>query len=814
MATSKNKNILCRVYKHLSFEGNRYYDVFFPLYEYNSSAASLETIDKDAYEDTVYRSGITIWDTYDDNSKFYNGQYRLLQYDPSKIEYINGYARLSNHFISDLSFSVRHLFFLDEDRKKDPKTTIASIFADIEVVYRSNKNIEDGIVVDLVKEDNSIELHTAKIVGEFVHNADKRNPEYREYRKNQEHLWEKDENVVIVKVGGVYEESQPVLPSSSEQETGLNENAVIEWLENRDHIDETKTIVQLILESHPELKAEVISALSDKERDQLQENYNNELETRKRIEKENETLKDENEKFQKIYGSIQDLEEKEKQAKRSFDETERNRKNKQNELENVSKSLDRIKNENTKEEEKAKRIKETGDAYINQLTERAKKPVSVIADSLLQDKVVSLVQHAINNSEDEQKNGTENGYQRAISSIAYTRVKEIPSGKSIVDMIYSDIKRCRNSYEPEQIYNIMLCTMLGFITVFSGNPGTGKTSMCNIVAKVLGLKDAGSKREEILSCHIDTRRFIHIQVERGWTTKRDWIGYYNPLTKEFDRSNSMVFDALNILDYEAENKSDTILPSLMLLDEANLSPMEHYWGEFIDACDKVCDGHESTINLGDNYVYRIPENLRFVATINNDHTTEALSPRLIDRAWIIRLPDNISPSPDDCDPDNMGIMTPYTWKSIRDAFIPTSDELSSYHLSTGSKIIYDCLKDWIKGKARPATVASKLEKGAVIPVTADISPRIDKAIIRYCASAAKISKNDGKNKRMPELMALDYAISQRILPHVIGNGPEFGQNLHEIAEWCRNNSLHQCQKILEVIEKKGRANMHYYRFFG
>lgn len=43
------------------------------------------------------------------------------------------------------------------------------------------------------------------------------------------------------------------------------------------------------------------------------------------------------------------------------------------------------------------------------------------------------------------------------------------------------------------------------------------------------------------------------------------------------------------------------------------------------------------VSLGEDYTYPIPNTLRFVATINLDHTTEILSPRLIDRAWIIKL---------------------------------------------------------------------------------------------------------------------------------------------------------------------------------
>ena len=56
----------------------------------------------------------------------------------------------------------------------------------------------------------------------------------------------------------------------------------------------------------------------------------------------------------------------------------------------------------------------------------------------------------------------------------------------------------------------------------------------------------------------------------------------------------------------------------------------------MNACDDL--NENSTIDLGEDYIFRIPDELRFLATINNDHTTESLSPRLIDRAWVVRLP--------------------------------------------------------------------------------------------------------------------------------------------------------------------------------
>jgi len=81
-----------------------------------------------------------------------------------------------------------------------------------------------------------------------------------------------------------------------------------------------------------------------------------------------------------------------------------------------------------------------------------------------------------------------------------------------------------------------------------------------------------------------------------------------------------------------EPSDDTVNSmAYVLLDEANLSPIEHYWSAFFGMTDS--DGTRS-LTLGMEQV-RVPDYLRFLATINHDGTTEPLSPRTIDRAPFI-----------------------------------------------------------------------------------------------------------------------------------------------------------------------------------
>ncbi|MFI3174324.1 MAG: ATP-binding protein [Bacillota bacterium] len=158
------------------------------------------------------------------------------------------------------------------------------------------------------------------------------------------------------------------------------------------------------------------------------------------------------------------------------------------------------------------------------------------------------------------------------------------------------------------IINVLLCLSQGFLTILAGEPGTGKTSLIKIIATILGLN------------HKKYKRYIEIPVGRGWTSKRDFIGYYNPLSKIFESSNKEVVKGLESLNLEVVDNSCKH-PFIMLLDEANLSPMEYYWSDFMGLCDDFKKQNRS-IELSNNKELKISNNLRFVATINIDHTTE------------------------------------------------------------------------------------------------------------------------------------------------------------------------------------------------
>lgn len=341
--------------------------------------------------------------------------------------------------------------------------------------------------------------------------------------------------------------------------------------------------------------------------------------------------------------------------------------------------------------------------------------------------------------------------------------------------IVCEIKKLRD-YTEDDIINIFASIYTGFITIFSGKPGTGKTSICNIISKVLGMDNFGTHN------NVNLNRFVPISVERGWTSKKDLLGYYNPLTKAFDKSNKHLFDALSIQNQEVKEGVNRF-PVFVLLDEANLSPMEYYWGDFMKIADFDNDV-SSDLNLGNDLVLKVSKKLRFLATINNDHTTEDISPRLIDRSWIIELPEN-------------------------DSDISTL-ERTEYTKVDNSIISWDIIENYfekVKVTSVDSDVADILNKIYNLCNKNDVplSRRSKGMIIDYIKVTENIYKSAFKS--------LDYVIAQKILPTINGSGESYCTFLETFYELCFQYSLKKSTSMLSQIIENGKDNMYYFYYF-
>lgn len=347
------------------------------------------------------------------------------------------------------------------------------------------------------------------------------------------------------------------------------------------------------------------------------------------------------------------------------------------------------------------------------------------------------------------------------------------SGENLISELVNRVQAKRN-YTPNAILNIYISIVQNFITVFSGEPGVGKTSVCDIIADSLGMNSFENGRQD--GC---LNRYIPVSVERGWQSKRDLIGYFNPLTRKYDRSNSKVYDALRILDTERENSK---YPLFILLDEANLSPLEYYWADFM----RLADNSELSsrfINIGTDSDIFIPETLRFLATINTDQTTEQLSPRFIDRACIIKLPNNGLKEVH----TTSERVAPIAWNRLVEVFNPPKDDKVS-PLITVRERIYELFNQH----------------------NICVSPRVELSIDRYIQVAQGIMESE--NGVRSHEKALDYAVLQRLLPKINGNYELYRTLFEKLKTISNENHLFMTLKAIETMEKFQEENMGYCQY--
>ena len=341
------------------------------------------------------------------------------------------------------------------------------------------------------------------------------------------------------------------------------------------------------------------------------------------------------------------------------------------------------------------------------------------------------------------------------------------SASNIVEIIQKKLADAGRVVTKDDVYNYIISITQNYITVFAGVPGTGKTSLCKLIAKALGVFDT---------------RFAEILVERGWTSSKDLIGYYNPLTKEIERTQPKFSECMELLDLE--NRSSIVeAPYFVLLDEANLSPIEFYWSHFNYYCD---DPKHQVVSYSNGDRYEFGPELKFLATINYDQTTTDLSPRFLDRAWVISM-NSISID------SVLGNMTD-------DTMVVDNEEIVS--LENLNKLFdWKGLKDKKMNqvtKTRLDLIVAKMKEGLHT-----VSARSLNAISHYYLVAEEFMSS--------KEVALDYAIAQKILPSISGNGKAYGEFLNSLMSICKENQLSRSAGIIAKILEKSEHE--FYGFF-
>jgi hypothetical protein len=164
------------------------------------------------------------------------------------------------------------------------------------------------------------------------------------------------------------------------------------------------------------------------------------------------------------------------------------------------------------------------------------------------------------------------------------------------------------------------------LVILTGSPGAGKSWIAS------RLLDDDARNRTVI-----------VPVASTWRGREDLLGYVNPITGNFEPTQFTLF-LCNA--QEAWERGDH-RGRLAVFEEFNLSQPEHWLSDLLVRLEYEPEQWtDRTVPLGGKEIEGRPgrpcsvvlvPSLRFVGTLNNDHTVKPLSPRVLDRAALIEV---------------------------------------------------------------------------------------------------------------------------------------------------------------------------------
>ena len=176
-------------------------------------------------------------------------------------------------------------------------------------------------------------------------------------------------------------------------------------------------------------------------------------------------------------------------------------------------------------------------------------------------------------------------------------------------------------YDIEDIRRFIGALSVTKLIILQGMSGTGKTSLAYAFGEFLA------------------NSTVVVPIQPMWKERTDLVGYYNEFTKRFNET-TLLYKM-----YEANCNEEIYVT---VLDEMNIARVEYYFAEFLSLLeipnpdgrnlDVVADKWENDPKLlQHNGKLRLPTNMWFVGTANNDDSTFGISDKVYDRAMVLNL---------------------------------------------------------------------------------------------------------------------------------------------------------------------------------
>jgi energy-coupling factor transporter ATP-binding protein EcfA2 len=355
-------------------------------------------------------------------------------------------------------------------------------------------------------------------------------------------------------------------------------------------------------------------------------------------------------------------------------------------------------------------------------------------------------------------------------------VSKTKSPKEIIEYIYKYIISTGYRYKYDEIANFYLSLRTKPFVILAGISGTGKTQLPRKFAASLGFEE---------------KQLRQIPVRPDWTDSSDLLGY-TALDGNF------IQKELTIAIFEANKCPNK--PFFFILDEMNLARVEHYFSDYLSVIEtrERVDGKIKTEpilskemlknakNSSELSAIGIPENLYLIGTVNMDETTHTFSRKVLDRANTIEMNDiNLD------------------WIQMPDKNIESLKNISNDLFKTEfieSKDLTDSDKKSIDKEVE------LLKEINIILTKADLQfgYRVRDEIAFYLI----LNK---KYKLIEDTTAIDFQLTQKILPRIHGSSERVQTLLIEFLNLLENKSFKTNSEIADIVSSMEKDNLKYYR---
>jgi 5-methylcytosine-specific restriction endonuclease McrBC GTP-binding regulatory subunit McrB len=428
------------------------------------------------------------------------------------------------------------------------------------------------------------------------------------------------------------------------------------------------------------------------------------------------------------------------------------------------------------------------------------------------------------------------------------KIKETPSRSEENHLTLQEFLKLKGFYFDEPVITAFYSALKtkGFV-ILSGLSGTGKTKLAQLFAELLCpnwfekhfkkentqnpqneqntqiAQNSSEKQNQDCKC---THLFLPVRPD--WRDTKALLGYYNPITGNYESTNLLKFILEAIDNYNT--KKDNADLHFIILDEMNLSHVEYYFADFLSVLESGRDKEKNYLtkesiklhdksSILDNDDQEIPKeiylppNLYIIGSVNIDETTYMFSPKVLDRAFTIefREIDFDSYNPFEIDEKKAKSIVDSIRNSLLEDLRNKKNDQARFCGAVADKEEIKEALNWIKeNKVRNGNlIFDELKELNQIlqPYDLHFGYRVLDEIALFIKYAMTSPAEVGK---LDEEQALDFAVLMKVLPKFHGPRQKLERPLWLVLNWCLVNPVEfdnkKSENLIKEIWKKLKEN--------